>query len=189
MKKTLAFISASALALGMGTALADHHNPGGSKPQAATKKAPSFMFVLSAKEAQLKPGKDGNTLLVIKKSDVDQTIEFSDRPYRIVKYKAGGQLLKDWKAGTNSFENDPPNAVLSAANLQPQVVVMQEIHVDSDLLTIHLAGMNLHNSFTAEAIVITIDAIAPWCAPNLAVPIEDCAACLFNNLSKCIHAA
>ena len=87
MKKTLAFISASALALGMGTALADHHNPASNKPQATTKKAPSFMFVLSAKEAQLKPGKDGKTLLAIKKLHIAQTIEFSDRPYRIVKYQ------------------------------------------------------------------------------------------------------
>ncbi len=45
------------------------------------------------------------------------TIYFSDRPQRIVGHMATSDFVDLWGAGENSFEADPPNAVLSF--LQP----------------------------------------------------------------------
>ena len=162
MRKILTFFSASALALGMGTALGASSDKASTAEtnQAVAKKAPSFMFVLSAKQAELKKGKDGSTLLVIKKSDLDQTIEFSDRPYRIVKYTTGSDLAKDWSEGENSFAADPPNAVLSSANLKPHIVVLNGISITDDVLTFNFKGMPLQGDIVTHAIrsfVMTID--------------------------------
>ena len=158
MRKRVTLISASALALGMGTALADQPQASNANtPQSALKNAPSFMFVVSAKNAQLKPGKDGNTLLVIKKSDLDRTIEFSDRPYRIVKYITGSDLEKDWNKGYNSFAADPPNAVLSAANMKPQIVVVNGINVSDSVVTLKLHGLQGNKTREVENLALTVD--------------------------------
>jgi len=41
------------------------------------------------------------------------TLYFSDRPQRVVGHMTTAQFVDLWGAGDNSFEADPPNAVLS----------------------------------------------------------------------------
>ncbi len=45
------------------------------------------------------------------------TLYFSDRPQRVVGHMATTDFVQLWDAGDNSFESDPPNAVL--AYLEP----------------------------------------------------------------------
>ena len=54
---------------------------------------------------------DGATLTL---GDVTpSTLFFSDRPQRIVGHMTTAQFVELWAEGDNSFEADPPNAVLS----------------------------------------------------------------------------
>ena len=43
------------------------------------------------------------------------TVFFSDRPQPIVGHVRNDLFLKKWAEGSNSFESDPPNAVLSVS--------------------------------------------------------------------------
>lgn len=58
---------------------------------------------------------DGASLVLM--GVTPSTIYFSDRPQRIVGHMATSDFVDLWGAGENSFEADPPNAVLSF--LQP----------------------------------------------------------------------
>ena len=92
------------------------------------KKAPSFLFVIQAKQGKIET-KNGKTYLVLKHADVNHVIMFSDRPNRIVKTITGNDLQKLWKVGNNSFEKDPPNAVLSSAGQKAQIVILNGMTV------------------------------------------------------------
>ena len=70
--------------------------------------------MIQAKQGKIET-KNGKTYLVLQHADVNHVIMFSDRPNRIVKTITGNDLQKLWKVGNNSFEKDPPNAVLSSA--------------------------------------------------------------------------
>ena len=120
----------------------------GSKVSATTaaaakdhKKAPSFLFVVSADKAKIIHLKDGTYSLVIQKSDMNQVIAFSDRPNRIVKYITGSELQKIWGEGKNSFKKDPPNAVISADNLKPQIVVIHAYELKQGAYHLHINGL------------------------------------------------
>jgi hypothetical protein len=54
---------------------------------------------------------DGDTLTL--RGITPSTLYFSDRPQRIVGHMTTAQFVELWGAGDNSFESDPPNAVLS----------------------------------------------------------------------------
>jgi hypothetical protein len=100
-------------------------------PAANEKKAPSFLFVIQAKQGKIET-KNGKTYLVLKHADVNHVIMFSDRPNRIVKTITGNDLQKLWKVGNDSFEKDPPNAVLSSAGQKAQIVILNGIEVSKD---------------------------------------------------------
>ena len=97
-------------------------------PTTVAKKAPSFLFVIQAKQGTIET-KNGKTYLVLKHADVNHVIMFSDRPNRIVKVVTGNDLQKLWKVGKDSFEKDPPNAVLSSAGQKAQIVILNGITV------------------------------------------------------------
>ena len=44
------------------------------------------------------------------------TIFFSDRPERVAGHVTVADFLRSWSEGADSFEKDPPNAVLSVLN-------------------------------------------------------------------------
>jgi hypothetical protein len=69
--------------------------------------AQEAMFVQTAQGAT----SDGTTLTL---EDVTpSTLYFSDRPQRVVGHMATTDFVELWAEGENSFEADPPNAVLS----------------------------------------------------------------------------
>ena len=63
------------------------------------------------------------------------TLYFSDRPKRVVGHMATADFVDLWGIGDNSFESDPPNAVLSflepgADTPDDVVVVLKEPNLD-----------------------------------------------------------
>src|SRR6516225_2434201 len=69
------------------------------------------MFVQTAQSIT----SDGATLTLT--GVTPSTLYFSDRPQRVVGHMATADFVDLWGEGDNSFEEDPPNAVL--AFLQP----------------------------------------------------------------------
>ena len=70
-------------------------------------KAPTFLFVLSAKKGTFK-----NNRIVL--HDIShQVVYFSDRPQRIAGNMGIPEFLEMWNSGDDSFKKDPPNAALS----------------------------------------------------------------------------
>jgi hypothetical protein len=68
------------------------------------------------------------------------TLYFSDRPQRVVGHMTTAQFVDLWGAGDNSFEADPPNAVLSfleAGGQTPDdaVIVIKEPQLSDDELS------------------------------------------------------
>jgi len=59
-----------------------------------TKKAPEFLFVITAKSAEIKKMGDNRYTLTMNHTDVDHVLMFSDRPYRIAKYITGDEFAK-----------------------------------------------------------------------------------------------
>ncbi|HEY5059999.1 MAG TPA: hypothetical protein VII52_00625 [Gemmatimonadaceae bacterium] len=62
------------------------------------------------------------------------TLYFSDRPQRVVGHMTTTDFVELWGAGENSFETDPPNAVLSflepgADVPEDAVIVIKEPHL------------------------------------------------------------
>lgn len=68
------------------------------------------------------------------------TIYFADRPQREVGHMSSQRFVDLWSEGENSFETDPPNAVLSFAepgDRTPEeiVVTIRNPNIDGDSLT------------------------------------------------------
>ncbi len=74
------------------------------------------------------------------------TLYFSDRPERVVGHLTTEQFVDDWNLGPNSFEQDPPNAVLSyaseAGDLNEIVVVLSQPDLGVDSLTYTVDVLN-----------------------------------------------
>jgi hypothetical protein len=69
--------------------------------------AEQSMFVQTAEGTT---SKDGTLTLT---GVTPSTLYFSDRPQRIVGHMATSDFVELWGEGDNSFESDPPNAVLA----------------------------------------------------------------------------
>ena len=83
--------------------------------------AEQSMFVQSASSIT----SDGASLALLGTSP--STLYFSDRPQRVVGQMATSDFVELWGVGENSFEADPPNAVLSF--LQPGGSVPDDVVV------------------------------------------------------------
>jgi hypothetical protein len=128
--------------------------------------SPSYLYVVSAGKGQIEPlNRQGSYRLKLNLPAVDQVIEFSDRPERIVKYITGSDLNALWKQGTNSFKDTPPNAVLSSVNDKPVIVVLSKEKINQSRIefeftsTRHLPKSELHH------VVLTIDG-STFCLPG-----------------------
>ena len=120
----------------------------------------SYLFVLQAQQGTLAKNKDGQWILTLKHKDVNNVIEFSDRPYRYVKYISATDLKKLWGTGTNSFESDPPNAVLTAQGQKAQIIVLKGMTVDHATVSyiIHLTDRaigSINKSSLANITLVT----------------------------------
>ena len=76
---------------------------------------------------------DGTTLTL--RGITPSTLFFSDRPKRVVGHMTTADFVDLWAIGDNSFETDPPNAVLSflepgADVPEDVVVVLKEPNLD-----------------------------------------------------------
>jgi hypothetical protein len=78
----------------------------------ASPEAPSFMFVQSAEALKVDPAKGTFRMINVNQ----QTVYFSDRPYRIAGHITMSDYLKEWTAalGPDNLGAVPPNATLSA---------------------------------------------------------------------------
>jgi hypothetical protein len=90
--------------------------------------AEQSMFVQTAQGLS----SDGTTLTL--NGVTPSTLYFSDRPQRVVGHMTTADFVDLWAEGDNSFEDDPPNAVL--AFLEPgdevpedAVIVIQDPHL------------------------------------------------------------
>ena len=124
----------------------------------AEHKAPSFLFVVYSEKANIKKLKDGQYTLTMQHTDINHVIEFSDRPYRIVKYITGNNLQKLWSKGKNSFAADPPNAVLSASKLKPVIIVLDSIQVNNKTVTFTIHSTVELDEKTLGQVAVVVDA-------------------------------
>ena len=130
------------------------------------KKPPSFLFVVQAKEAELKPVDNDphryTLTMQLNDDNVGNIIEFSDRPERIVNMMKAKQLQDLWGEGENSFKADPPNAVLSASGFDARIVILKSLTIDDGKLTYTLILPHLRDSSLKgghlKDMVLTIDA-------------------------------
>ena len=81
---------------------------------------------------------DGKTLTLTEVTP--STLYFSDRPKRIVGHMTTADFVDLWGEGDNSFEEDPPNAVLAfleAGDQVPEdaVVVIQQSRLENGQLS------------------------------------------------------
>jgi hypothetical protein len=68
------------------------------------------------------------------------TLFFADRPQRVVGHVHSDSFISQWGEGTNSFAEDPPNAVVSflgAGDASPEevTIVLREPNLNRDNLT------------------------------------------------------
>ena len=79
---------------------------------------------------------DGGTLTL--RGITPSTLYFSDRPQRVVGHMTTADFVDLWAIGDNSFESDPPNAVL--AFLEPGATVPDDAVVVIKEPTVNGAG-------------------------------------------------
>jgi len=115
--------------------------------------ADQSMFVQTAEGMS----SDGETLRL--NGVTPSTLYFSDRPERIVGHMATTDFVDLWGAGDNSFETDPPNAVV--AFLEPgdgvpeeAVVVIRDPSLDDGRLSYSIE--TLEGPLPAEAGPVTL---------------------------------
>jgi hypothetical protein len=88
---------------------------------------------------QLARGVRGNDASLTLQGIAPSTLYFSDRPVRVVGHMTNEQFVDQWTHGPDSFEVDPPNAVLSfpdtEGQLEDAVVILSSPALDGDSLS------------------------------------------------------
>jgi len=103
---------------------------------------------------------DGTTLTLNEVTPA--TLYFSDRPKRIVGHMATTDFVDLWAEGENSFEEDPPNAVLAfleAGDQVPEdaVIVIQQPHLQNGQLTYAIEALEGAVPTQAGPVTLFID--------------------------------
>lgn len=114
------------------------------------------MFVQSA--AAVECTEDRMTLRGVAQS----TVYFSDRPERVVGHIATSNFVTIWGEGDDSFEDDPPNAVLAFAeggHAVPSDIVIEitEPMLDGEDLTYKITVLEGEPPARAEGCTLFID--------------------------------
>ena len=118
--------------------------------------AEESMFVQTARGMS----SDGTTLTL---NDVTpSTLYFSDRPKRVVGHMTTAEFVNLWAEGDNSFEEDPPNAVL--AFLEPgdqapedAVVVIKQPRLENGHLSYSIETLDGMVPTQTGAVTLFID--------------------------------
>jgi hypothetical protein len=118
--------------------------------------AEQSMFVQTAQAM----ASDGTSLTL--KGVTPSTLYFSDRPKRVVGHMSTVDFVDLWAEGENSFEEDPPNAVL--AFLEPggkvpedAVVVIQDPRLEDGQLTYFIKPLEGTLPAAAGPVTLFID--------------------------------
>jgi len=115
--------------------------------------AEESMFVQTARGIT----SEGGTLIL--RDVTPSTLYFSDRPKRIVGHLATSEFVELWDKGDNSFEEDPPNAVLAflePGNDVPEdaVIVISEPRLEDGRLSYSIES--LEGTVPAQAGPVTL---------------------------------
>jgi hypothetical protein len=122
-----------------------------------------YLFVHSADGAVLK---DAELRL---KGINPTTLFFSDRPDRIVGHMSNEEFIRMWTRGEDSFESNPPNAVLSildAEDLEEIVVVLTAPRLESNDLVYNIRVLEGSTSASGGATSLFIDVIGRPRSPH-----------------------
>ena len=131
-----------------------------SKPAVEKKtEKPSFLFVIQANTGQIiKEGKTSK--LIMNTSNLHKVIMFSDRPMHIVTHINNEKLKEIWIEGDNSFEKDPPNAVLTAAGREAEIEILTSFSVKGDIITIGLKNEPTMPAGEVNDLTLVIDNVS-----------------------------
>ena len=118
--------------------------------------AEESMFVQTAQGV----ASDGGTLTL--NGVTPSTLYFSDRPQRVVGHMATSDFVDLWGKGDNSFESDPPNAVLAflapdADVPEDAVVVIKEPRLEGGQLSYAIDVLEGTVPATAGPVTLFID--------------------------------
>lgn len=117
----------------------------------------NYMYVVAAGRGHIQHVSTNHYILSMQIPSVNQVIQFSDRPQRIVKYISGQDLTNSWSQGDNSFTQDPPNAVLSGYNLSPKIIVLTRERIQGDTISYHFTSEKALATKNYSQITLTID--------------------------------
>lgn len=125
---------------------------------------PSFMYVVYAHKGALKHKKGDHYVLMLDRSDLDQVIQFSDRPERIVNYITGKEMQNLWRPGyDNNFLTDPPNAVLNIQGHRPKIVELLRQKANGQQMIFTLSSDKTLQLGHLRGVALTIDSsCSPW---------------------------
>ena len=130
-----------------------------------------FLFVQSAKSGTIEKlsSNDSNSFgtHILTLNNISQTIQFSERPDRIVSPIDNNQFVQYWYAGgqkTDSFKSDPPNAALIIHGVNAGVIELLNPVYDTNTQTIQyhiqpLGNNSLNIPSEVEEITLVIDCL------------------------------
>ena len=161
-----------------------------SKPAVEKKtEKPSFLFVIQAKTGQIiKEGKTSK--LIMNTSNLDKMIMFSDCPIRYHSYSDNEKLKQIWIEGDNSFEKDPPNAVLTAAGQKAEIKILTSISVKGDTVTIGLKNEPTMPAGEVKDLTLVIDNV--YCSTKkecIADGVHEIVTDALSGQYRCEHGA
>ena len=113
---------------------------------------PSYLFSVIFQNATFTRDLTGGTLMFNLNEENNNVIMFSDRPFR----QTNNISIEDFVAiftqrGTDSFEKDPPNAVLTHSNEQQTYIVrLSEINNNNITFNLELLPGETHNLDTVN---------------------------------------
>lgn len=71
-----------------------------------------WLFVITARDGKINQNQSGQYMLTLEHAKVERVLAFTDRPNRLVEIVSPEAFQQAWKKGVNSFQKDPPNAVV-----------------------------------------------------------------------------
>lgn len=102
----------------------------------------SMLFVISVSNATVTPAdENGQSTVVFGVDDVTAALGFTDRPQRYAFNITMPALASGWSEGTNSFEADPPNAIVEDSRSRVGVTEITSFNVEDNIVTVGLNRM------------------------------------------------
>jgi hypothetical protein len=93
---------------------------------------PDYLFVMLAKQAEIK--KQGDSYkLILKQTQVNHVLQFSDKPFRIANYMRGQQLTEFQPQAKQDLRAYPPNAAIIINEQLQAVQLLDMSYVDGTM--------------------------------------------------------